>query len=120
MKGNRPEEVTAIMNKYYDSLGIPNNLSSRARKDLVPRVALANAIVEYYTLTSIGKAMGKDHATIIHYTKMDETYSLHYKSYVYFKKGARKICEILFGEKTMVETMLERIDKFRDEFEDAL
>lgn len=104
------------MNKYYESLGIPNNLKSRARKDLVPRVALANAIVDFYTLTSIGEAMDKDHATIIHYTKMDETYAMHYKSYVYFKKGARKICDILFGEKTLVETMLERIEQFKEEF----
>ena len=118
IKSNNEEEVKSIMDKYYDSLGIENVLSSRNRKHLVPRVAFVNGISDYFTLKALGDAMGKHHATILHYLKLDETYSMHYKSYGYFKRGARSIYDLSFGDSQVVKRMLSKIEEYKQELEE--
>lgn len=68
--------------EYEQRQGYEIDDKSRLSHFVQDRVALANAFRPYSTYKDIGKLFGKDHATIIHYTKEHEPMMSHYPSYL--------------------------------------
>jgi len=75
---------STIREEYEDRIGWKLNTNSRLRVQVEARVALANAIRPYGTLTEVAKLIGKkDHTTIVHSMKSHEshfTWSPNYRS----------------------------------------
>ena len=71
-----------VRREYEQRQGYEINDNSRLNNYVQDRVALSNAFRPYSTLARIGNVFGKDHATIIHYTKEHEPMMNTYPSYL--------------------------------------
>jgi len=71
-----------VRREYEQRQGYEINDNSRLNNYVQDRVALANAFRPYSTFARIGEVFGKDHATIIHYTKEHEPMMNTYPSYL--------------------------------------
>lgn len=59
---------------------------NRLRDNVEHRAALANALKPFATVVNIGRVLGRDHSSIVHYTKNHESYyrwSPEYRMYFY-------------------------------------
>lgn len=68
--------------EYEQRQGYDIDDKSRLSHFVQDRVALANAFRPYSTYKNIGEVFGKDHATVIHYTREHEAMMSHYPSYL--------------------------------------
>ena len=71
-----------VRREYEQRQGYEIDDNSRLNNYVQDRVALSNAFRPYSTLARIGSVFGKDHATIIHYTKEHEPMMNTYPSYL--------------------------------------
>ena len=71
-----------VRREYEQRQGYKIDDNSRLNNYVQDRVALSNAFRPYSTLARIGHDFGKDHATIIHYTKEHEPMMNTYPSYL--------------------------------------
>ena len=71
-----------VRREYEQRQGYNIDDNSRLNNYVQDRVALSNAFRPYSTLARIGHVFGKDHATIIHYTKEHEPMMNTYPSYL--------------------------------------
>ena len=83
MEKNQIEHMMREVRREYEQRqGYKIDDNSRLNNYVQDRVALSNAFRPYSTLAMIGHIFGKDHATIIHYTKEHEPMMNTYPSYL--------------------------------------
>ena len=83
MEKNQIEHMMREVRREYEQRqGYKIDDNSRLNYYVHDRVALSNAFRPYSTLARIGHVFGKDHATIIHYTKEHEPMMNTYPSYL--------------------------------------
>ena len=93
------EELFAAKEIFFDRVGVKEN-HSRARKLVYARTAFANAFKGYAGPSEMGRVMGKDHATIIHYKKVHSD-NLKYEDYKeLFDKAIVYAVEVVGQEET--------------------
>ena len=82
----RTADAKTIINLLQEELNIPNIKSSRRTRDLVQArfiyFKLAKKFCRYNSLHAIGKAVGKDHASVIHGLKRFDV-EAKYDPYMY-------------------------------------
>lgn len=65
------QELYAAKETYYEQLNMQEN-ASRKRQDVYARTAFANAFRPVAGPSILGKVLGKDHSSVVHYTKMHD------------------------------------------------
>ena len=63
------DELIAVRDAYYEAIGFEFDAKRRKEKDVIFRVAYAEAMSKYFRITAIAKALEKDHSSIVHYMK---------------------------------------------------
>lgn len=87
---NNKSQVEELKDIYFQELNILDD-GSRKRPIVEARMAFSYAFRNYFTLSDIGRAFNKDHATILHYNKVHETltgekrYDRYYKTAIYIR-----------------------------------
>ena len=65
------QELYAAKETYYEQLNMQES-ASRKRQDVYARTAFANAFRPVAGPSVLGKVLGKDHSSVVHYTKMHD------------------------------------------------
>jgi hypothetical protein len=82
---------------------------SRHRDNVEHRAAVSNGVKPFAPVITIGKAMGMDHSTIVHYTKQHESYFKWSPEYrMYFSTALHCAAEVAHavGQEPMSATYL--------------
>ena len=66
-----------VRSRYEAKLGQRLDLESRRQEEVIHRMALSTACRPFLTTVLIGKMLGKDHTSIVHYHKEHEPMLLH-------------------------------------------
>ena len=83
MENNQIEDMMReVRHEYEQRQGYTIDDKSRLSHYVQDRVALSNEFRPYTTFAKIGAVFGKDHATIIHYTREHEPMVNTYPSYI--------------------------------------
>ena len=65
------QELYAAKETYYEQINMQES-ASRKRENVYARTAFANAFRPVAGPSIIGKVLGKDHSSVVHYTKMHD------------------------------------------------
>ena len=71
-----------IKHEYEKACRFKIHPTYRGRNNIQHRCALANAMRPYATTSSIGEVFGKDHSTIVHYSKEHEPMIKYHPEYL--------------------------------------
>lgn len=99
------EEVRSL---YEDRMSY-RITTSRHRDNVEHRAAVSNGVKPFAPVITIGKAMGMDHSTIVHYTKQHEAYFKWSPEYrLYFSTALQCAAEVAdaVGQEPMSSTYL--------------
>ena len=69
----------------------PTDSPSRHRRNVLRRMAFANAFLPRAKKTDLGIAINKDHATVIHYSKGHEWHLNNYPEYTELYRSAKEV-----------------------------
>jgi len=100
------KQMLADSRKEYERrIGYEIDDNSRLNNYVQDRVALANAWAPYTTRLNIGKALSKDHSTIVHYVKEHDVYIKSFPSYPQKYNHAIEVTN-KFAQELKIEPMI--------------
>ena len=104
------EELKAIIEDYYVALGFEYNGRSRESHQVKARAALMSALAEHRKVSHVGKAFGKDHATVIHHKSKHDGNLMYWDGYKENYEIAKRMCDYTLRYRT-IQGKLRRINE---------
>ena len=117
VKRDNVDELIAVRDAYYEAIGFEFDSKRRTEKDVIFRVAYAEAMSKYFKITAIAKALEKDHTSIVHYMKQCLLYEGYYDFYKALRETATCIYHLEVGKTSLGMQLKENIKQYVEALE---
>lgn len=108
-RGDKRIDFVSQAMKLYQNRMRYKITNSRKRHNVEHKAALANGVKPFASVMVIGKVMGMDHSSIVHYTKQHESYFRWSPEYrMYFSTALQCAVEVAdaLGHEPMTQTYM--------------
>ena len=113
VKRNSHEDLIRIRDIYYEAIGFPyEETKSREHRNVIFRIAFADAMQHYYQVGTIGKALEKDHSSVSYYIKQSPLYEQWYDFYKLLREAATCIYHLEVGSTALGFRLKENIKQY--------
>lgn len=112
-------DLIRVRDSYYQAIGYPFDPHNREQRNVIFRVAFAEAMFHYFTITSIAKALEKDHSSVSYYVKNSSLYDGYYDFYKILKEAATCIYHLEVGSTALGMRLKENIKQYVAELESS-
>ena len=112
-------DVKVVVDEYYQVLGMHPD-RTRQREQVQARAAMMVALKKYKPYTTVGRAFGLDHATVIHHCKNHEGNMVTWDGYEEKYKIAEAMCDRTIKYKTIqaklqsIRTEIKRLQRMEE------
>lgn len=110
------EEIREAKKIFFDTMNV-EDYDTQKREVVITRMAFSNAFVPVSSATIVGKALRRNHSTIVYYSKQHESL-IKYRDYKQMYEYAKELAKFFIGEDSdhkKYTDLVEEVERLKEE-----